>query len=423
MPVSLVIGGQWGDEGKAKIVDTIGRHADYVVRFQGGANAGHTVIVGKELFKFHLVPSGILYPHITCILGGGMVIDPLALIGEIDELTSRGIDVDGRIFVSGQAHVVLPHHIITDMETEERQGVGRIGSTGKGIMPAYRDKIGRNGMRMCDFLLDSRQFAGYLSRKIKDKNALLRGHGFKTVSSTRTVERFVEARKRLIPLIRDTRPILWEALEKKKMVLFEGAQGTLLDIDHGTYPFVTSSSVSAGGVALGAGIPPSAIKRVIGVFKAYCTRVGNGPFPTEQKGRIGERLREIGHEYGTTTGRPRRCGWFDAVAARTAIKLNGITEIALTKLDVLDTFHSIRICTSYKIGTREVEYFPVDTRALNRARPRYIEVEGWDRCIGSDSKTLPAKARAYVELLEQHVGCKITMISLGPERRAMLRMA
>jgi adenylosuccinate synthase len=403
-------------------VDTIGRRADYVVRFQGGANAGHTVIVGTERFKFHLVPSGILYPHVTCILGGGMVIDPLALISEMDAITARGIDVEGRIFVSGQAHVVLPHHIVMDMETEKRQGVGRIGSTGKGIMPAYRDKIGRNGMRMCDFLLDSKQFAGYLTRKIKDKNAVLRGHDFKTVSSARTVERFIEARKRLLPLIKDTRPILWEALERGKSVLFEGAQGTLLDIDHGTYPFVTSSSVTAGGAALGAGIPPSAIKRVIGVFKAYCTRVGNGPFPTEQKGRIGEKLRAIGHEYGTTTGRPRRCGWFDAVAARTAIKLNGISEIALTKLDVLDTFATIKICTGYRIGNKEVEYFPVDTRVLNRSKPQYLEVEGWNQITGADAKVLPAKARNFVKTLEQLVGCKITMISLGPERQATLRV-
>lgn len=422
MPVSLVIGGQWGDEGKAKIVDNLARRVDYVVRFQGGANAGHTVMVGDERFKFHLIPAGILYPHLKCVLGGGMVIDPLSLCNEIDEVVERGIAVEDRILISEQAHVVLPYHIAMDSGDERRQGKRRIGSTKKGIMPAYRDKVGRSGMRMVDFLLDRQAFTQSVRKRIRARNIILTGQGFDSVPVKETIERFLEARDRLRPLICDTRLVLWDAFEKKKSLLYEGAQGTMLDIDHGTYPFVTSSSVTASGAAAGSGLPPSVFRRVIGVFKGYCTRVGNGPFPTEQRGRVGDRLREIGGEYGTTTGRPRRCGWFDAVAARTSIKLNGITEIALTKLDVLDSFKTIKVCTSYQAGKRTFEYFPVDTRLVERCRPRYMEIEGWNSETGPDLKRAPRRALAYVRTLEKLLGCRVSMISFGPQRRATLRV-
>jgi adenylosuccinate synthase len=421
MSVSLVIGGQWGDEGKAKIVDNLARKADYVVRFQGGANAGHTVVVKGERFAFHLVPSGILYPRVTCIIGGGMVIDPFALLEEIDGIIKRGVDVEGRIFISEQAHVVLPHHIVLDQGLEMRKGSRRIGSTGKGITPTYVDKIGREGVRMCDFLLAKGDFIAHLEEKLRMENKKLHSAGFKRISRSATINRMLEARARLRPLITDTRRILWNAIENRKVVLCEGAQGTLLDIDHGTYPFVTSSTVTAAGASQGTGIPPFAITKILGVFKAYCTRVGNGPFPTELPGRVGERMREIGGEYGTTTGRPRRCGWFDAAAARTVVKLNGIKEAALTKLDVLDTFSKIKVCTHYMVGKEKHEFFPVDTRFVHRCRPEYIVLEGWKTKI-EKNKPMPPRAREYVKTLEKLIGCRIRLISLGPERDALIRL-
>jgi adenylosuccinate synthase len=417
MPVTLIIGGQWGDEGKAKIIDHLARNADFVVRYQGGANAGHTVVVGEKRFAFHLVPSGILYPHITCIVGGGMVVDPIALVDEIRGVSREGIDVAGRIFISDQAHLVLPYHQLMDQGSEKKLGNARIGTTGKGIMPAYVDKVGRCGVRMSDLLRSSGDLTALISKKIREKNRQLKQLGFPTVPVKSSVENILRAKKKLQPMIIDTRPILWAAVEKGKSILCEGAQGTFLDIDHGTYPYVTSSYSSAGGAVVGTGLPPSAIGSVIGVFKAYCTRVGNGPFPTEEKRAIGDRLRDLGNEYGTTTGRPRRCGWFDAVAARTAVKLNGITEIALTKLDVLDTFDEIKVCTSYRSGKRELEYFPTDVRTVERCRPDYQIFEGWKVPSSTgDPSHLPHRAEEYVHYLEELVRCKIKLISTGPER-------
>ncbi|NIM19043.1 MAG: adenylosuccinate synthase [Candidatus Latescibacteria bacterium] len=422
MSVTLIVGGQWGDEGKAKIIDILARDADYVVRFQGGANAGHTVVVGKECFKFHLVPSGILYPDITCVLGGGMVIDPLALAEEIEFIKSRGIDVRDRIFVSEQAHVVLPHHILMDRSQEAKKGSGKIGSTGRGITPAYMDKVGREGMRMGEFLRSSEEFRSIVRKKVTEKNRLLRLFGFPAISPSKTEKDFLAARRKLKPLIADTRIMLWDAIEKNKRIFCEGAQGALLDVDHGTYPFVTSSSAIAGGAAVGAGLPPSSIRRIIGVLKAYCTRVGNGPFPTEDKGKNGDRLRDLGQEYGTTTGRPRRCGWFDAVAARTTTKLNGVTEIALTKLDILVGFDKIKICTAYRIGKKRIEYFPTDSRILAKCRPEYEVIDGWKTpTLVGGSLRLSKQAEHYVQLLEKLIGCKITMVSLGPERHAVVQ--
>jgi adenylosuccinate synthase len=420
MPVTLIVGGQWGDEGKAKIIDHLGLASEFVVRFQGGANAGHTVVVGSDRFAFHLVPSGILYPNITCILGGGMVIDPAALVNEIEGVKKRGIDVEGRVFVSAQAHVVLSYHQMLDRGTEEQQGKRKIGTTQKGIAPAYTDKVSRTGIRMSDLLKRPADLTDLLRQKVRDKNRILKSAGMDTVSPKKTVEAVLAARKKLLPIITDTRVLLWDALEKGQSILCEGAQGALLDIDHGTYPYVTSSSAVAGGAAIGTGLPPSSFTRVIGTFKAYCTRVGNGPFPTEDLTRTGEELRRIGNEYGTTTGRPRRCGWFDAVAARTVVKLNGITEIALTKLDVLDSFECIKVCTSYKLGKRQIDYFPVDTGLLDRCKPQYHEFEGWQTpTAGLVVSSLPAAAIDYIRRLEELVDCRVSMVSVGPERGAI----
>ncbi len=423
MSVSLVIGGQWGDEGKAKIIDSLGGGVDYIVRFQGGANAGHTVVVGDEVFAFHLVPSGILYPGVRCILGGGMVIDPISLVDEISLIRKRGIKIKGRILISAQAHVVLPHHIAADKHSEKRKGKSRIGSTGRGIAPAYEDKVGRSGLRMCDMLFGDKVFEEKLRARIRSKNREFRLMGMNSLSMQKTVSKMIDARKILKPMIVDTRQLLWKAADQKKTILLEGAQGTLLDIDHGTYPFVTSSSVIAGGASVGTGIPPSAVKKIIGVFKAYCTRVGNGPFPTEERGALGNKLREKGREFGTTTGRPRRCGWFDAVAARTAVRLNGITEIALSKLDVLDSFKTIKICAEYGMGRKKLHYFPADTALLERVKPRYIKMDGWGVvCESRSFDDLPAGARKFVRTLEKLIDCRIRMISMGPERGELMRL-
>jgi adenylosuccinate synthase len=423
MPVTLIIGGQWGDEGKegkAKIIDHLAPTSDIVVRYQGGANAGHTVVVGDDRFAFHLVPSGILYPEVTCILGGGMVIDPIALVREIEGVKARGVNVSGRVFISSQAHVVLPYHKALDRGSEEKKGRDKIGTTQKGISPAYSDKVARTGVRMSDLAKGPSEVTELLRKRVREKNRLLKDMGVRPVSPKETVDSILAARKKLLPMITDTRPILWDALDDGRSILCEGAQGTLLDIDHGTYPYVTSSSAAAGGAAIGAGLPPSSFTRVIGIFKAYCTRVGNGPFPTEDDGEDGERLRQVGNEYGTTTGRPRRCGWFDAVAARTVVKLNGITDIALTKLDVLDGFGKIKLCTSYKVGNKTLDYFPTDTSLLDKCRQQYEEAEGWGvPTAGLSASTLPPQVTDYIRRLESLVGCRVSFASVGPERGAI----
>jgi len=423
MPVTLVVGGQWGDEGKAKIIDYLARHMDYVVRFQGGANAGHTVVVGKQRFAFHLVPSGILYPDVTCVLGGGMVIDPSALVAEIEGVAERGIDVKGRILVSSQAHLVLPYHFALDAGSEARRNDGGIGTTKRGISPAYADKVRRDGIRMSDLLRRDKDLEELLRMRIREKNRRLKAMGETTVSPRKVVSSLFEARRTIKPIVCDTRPILWDAVEVGKRVLCEGAQGALLDIDHGTYPYVTSSSATAGGAAIGSGLPPSSFGRVVGIFKAYCTRVGNGPFPTEDFGAQGDRLRDIGNEYGTTTGRSRRCGWFDAVAARTVVRLNGVTEIALTKLDVLDTFTRIKVCTSYKAGRNTLDTFPADAHQLESVKPHYETLPGWEEpTAGKRLAQLPPAALAYVQALEDLAGCRVGLLSTGPERRAIIKI-
>lgn len=424
MSVWLIIGGQWGDEGKAKIVDYLAEDTDYVVRYQGGANAGHTVVTDGQRYAFHLLPSGVLYPKVTCLLGGGMVIDPFALVREIENVERGGIEITNRLLVSEQAHVVLPHHIALDGALEDKLGSSSIGTTRKGITPAYADKIGRKGLRMGELRRSRSDLEARLIKHLREKNRVLKEAGVPAVPVKKTVEQLLSVRRRLGSLIVDTRVVLWSAIEKRRKILLEGAQGTLLDIDHGTYPFVTSSHPSIGGALTGTGLPASAVDKVLGIFKAYCTRVGNGPFPTEARRRKGERLRERGQEYGTTTGRPRRCGWFDAVAARTAVKLNGITEIALTKLDVLDDFDEIKVCTSYRLGRNRVEYFPTDTSVLTRCKPHYEVLEGWRQQTGGGRRTdLPRSAAAYVSYLEELVGCRIELVSCGPDRDAMIRRA
>jgi len=424
MSITLVVGGQWGDEGKAKIIDCLARDAKFVVRFQGGANAGHTVVVGEERFAFHLVPSGILYPKTKCVLGGGMVIDPIELVKEIDLIKSRGIDVRDRIFISSQAHAVLPHHILMDRGSEEKMGIRRIGTTGRGIAPTYIDKVGREGFRMGEFLNPPEVFSEYVRKVARDKNRRLARMGLTSVSPSKMEHEFSRVRRKLRPMITDTRIMLWDAIDRGESILCEGAQGALLDIDHGTYPFVTSSSSTAGGAAVGAGIPPSAIQRVVGILKAYCTRVGNGPFPTEDTGPFGEQMRDIGREFGTTTGRPRRCGWFDAVVARTAARLNGFTEIALTKLDVLNGFDEIQVCTHYRLGRSRVDYFPTDAKIVARCKPQYEKLPGWKAPLSSTvDAPLPRKAMNYIRTLEKLIGCKISMVSLGPERKSIVELA
>jgi adenylosuccinate synthase len=423
MPVTLVVGGQWGDEGKAKIIDYLARGMDIVVRYQGGANAGHTVVVGSERFAFRQVPSGILYPRVTCVLGGGMVIDPHALIAEIDEIAARGVDVDGRILISAQAHLVLPYHILLDCESEDRRGEGGIGTTRKGISPAYADKARREGIRASDLTRSPTDLRRLVEDHVRENNRILKLRGAKTLSPKRVADDMLQARRRLLPMVTDTRPVLWRAVEEKKHVLCEGAQGSLLDIDHGTYPFVTSSSCTAGGAAIGTGLAPAGFDAIVGIFKAYCTRVGNGPFPTEDRGAAGRKLREIGREYGTVTGRPRRCGWFDGVAARTVVKLNGVTDVALTKLDVLDAFDSIRVCTSYRVGKSTIDVFPADARTVAGARPQYEELPGWKQTTtGCKLEDLPQRAMDYIRRMEELIGCRIHLVSLGPERSAMLRL-
>jgi adenylosuccinate synthase len=424
MSVSVIIGGQWGDEGKAKIIDYLARDADYVVRYQGGANAGHTVVADGKRFAFHLVPSGVLYPTVSCVLGGGMVIDPLALAAEIDEIVAEGIDVDGRIVISEQAHLVMPYHIALDGASETKLGKRAIGTTRKGIGQTYTDKAARRGVRAGDFLRTRSDLEQLLTKKIRKNNRMIRRLGGSPVPVTKTVAELLRVKRELEPLITDTRVVLWKALDENRNILLEGAQGTFLDLDHGTYPFVTSSNPTVGGAIVGTGLPVQALVRIIGIFKAYCTRVGNGPFPTEDLRKKGEKLRELGNEYGTTTGRPRRCGWFDAVAARTAVRLNGMTEIALTKLDVLDTFDEIKVCTSYRCGGSRLEYFPNDVRSLARCKPHYEVMEGWKESTNSAERSeLPRKAAAYVSYLEELIGCRVNLVSTGPERAAMIKLS
>ncbi len=423
MANTIVLGMQWGDEGKGKIVDLICPAFDAVARFQGGDNAGHTVKFADRHFALHLLPSGILQPEMRCVLGNGMVIRPQALFEEVDEIRDAGVDVEGRLLVSDRAQVILPTHIALDQARENARGDRKIGTTVRGIGPAYESKAGRYGVRCGDLL--SRDLEDRLTvqrRTIAAQLADLEAEPPPTVAEM--VEECRAWGERLRPYVYDTVDLLNRWIDDGDSVLFEGAQGALLDIDHGTYPYVTSSSVVAGGVCAGTGVPPTRLTGVLGVIKAYTTRVGGGPFLTELLDDSGEHLRRRGNEFGTTTGRPRRCGWLDAVAARYSRRLNGTDVLAVTKLDVLDELETIRLCVAYRIDGREVRDFPMDLAVLERAEPVYRDVPGWQQStIGIlDEQDLPAAARDYLTILEQEVGAPVGLVSTGPRREETILM-
>jgi adenylosuccinate synthase len=410
-----VLGAQWGDEGKGKIVDLLTPHFAAVARYQGGHNAGHTVYVEGRKFVLHLIPSGILHPGVTCIIGNGVVIDPQALFREIDELQRLGTSVDGRLLISEKAHVILPYHRELDVLSEARRGERKIGTTSRGIGPAYEDKIGRRGIRVCDLLGDRDALAQEVRENVSARNRIIRDS---TLDWEPLFEQIVADGERMRPWVGDCSLVLHDLIRRGEPVMFEGAQATLLDIDHGTYPFVTSSNASVGGVCTGLGVPPRAIGGVLGVAKAYTTRVGEGPLPTELSGALADRLRESGQEYGASTGRPRRCGWFDAVVVRYSARVNGLDAIALTKLDVLDGLTEVLICTGYRTSNGMITDFPADLKTLANAEPVYVRVPGWSsptRGI-TDFARLPAEARRYVHKLEEVTGVACAIISTGSDR-------
>ncbi len=417
MPVIAVIGAQWGDEGKGKVVDLLAEKANVVVRFSGGDNAGHTVVNPYGKFALQLVPSGIFSSQAVCIIGNGVVINPAVLIDEIDQLNQRGVDTS-RLFISDRAHLIMPYHILLDGLEDEARGAKAIGTTRKGIGPAFADKVARYGIRAGD-LLDREAFLERLRFVLDYKNTILtKVYGVEPLSLGEVYKQYCQYGERLAPYIRETTIMLEEALNREEMVLLEGAQGTLLDPGFGTYPFVTSSSPLAGEGCLGAGIGPTKINRVLGVFKAYCSRVGTGPMPTELKDETGDLIRERGHEYGTVTGRPRRCGWFDAVAARFSTRINGFTGAAITRLDILDTLPHLKICVGYKVDGQTIDYFPANIATLEKCQPIYEELPGWQSPISHirEYEQLPLEARRYVARLEELISCPANLISVGSAR-------
>jgi len=418
MSATVIVGGQWGDEGKAKVVDFLMHDHDVVIRFQGGANAGHTVVTDAGRFAFHQIPSGVLYASVTGILGNGMVIEPFALLDELKELTSRGIDVGGRMFISSAAQIVMPYHRILDNLMEADLKGQSIGSTGKGIGPAYGDKHMRSGLRMGVFLLDKEELYDIVKAKVEAGNRLLGLLGGPPLSSEKVASDFARIRDLVSRFVVDTQELVHTMKAQGKRILLEGAQGTLLDIDHGTYPFVTSSSCTIGGALTGTGLATRDIGRVIGIFKSYVTRVGNGPMPSELAGAEGVELRERGKEYGTTTGRPRRCGWFDLVAGRYSVRLNGYDEIALTKLDVISGLRGIKLCTAYELNGKRIVSFPQSLSDLAKCRPVFEEMPGWSAGeIRVDQfSEFPVRARRFIERLEGELGVPVSFISTGPAR-------
>lgn len=417
MPVLAVIGGQWGDEGKGKVVDFLSSRAHMVARFSGGNNAGHTVINEKGTFRMHLIPSGIFHPHVTCIIGHGVVIDPKVLLEELDTLHRSGIDTS-RLYISDRAHVIMPYHVLLDGLEEEKRGAGAIGTTRKGVGPAYADKAARIGIRMGD-LLQPESFRKRLETALAQKNALLtRVFDRPPLSFEDIYERYLEYGRMLAPRIRECTGLVVEAVQRGDTVILEGAQGTLLDLELGTYPYVTSSYPTVGGACAGLGLSPRWITGILGVFKSYITRVGGGPLPTLMEKEIEDEVRERGHEYGTTTGRPRRCGWFDGVAARYAVAVNGFTALAITRLDILSDLPYLRICTSYEVEGKTLSSFPGDASILERCRPIYEEMPGWKGTLQGIRKfeDLPPHAQEYIGKIEQITACPVAMISVGPRR-------
>lgn len=416
MANTILVGAQWGDEGKGKIIDVLTEDAEIVVRTQGGNNAGHTVYVAGKKYVLHLIPSGILRSRKTCVIGNGTVIDPIGLMGEIVGLREQGIKVSKNLLVSETAHVVFPYHRELDMIRELGKGKKKIGTTKRGIGPCYGDKAARTGIRIVDLVRPDR-LKELLRAKIKENNEVLRAFDVKPLSFARVFEQYAAAGKFLAPFVADTVVYLHHATQRKADVLFEGAQGTFLDIDHGTYPYVTSSNTTSGGACTGSGVPPHRMDRVVGVMKAYTTRVGEGPLPTEEA-EVSDMLHGLGREFGATTGRARRCGWFDAVATRYAAMVNGIDELAVTNLDGLDTVATIKVCTEYRIGRRRVEHVPNDINELAECRPVYREFPGWQTSTSGARtwKDLPAKAQNYLKAIAELTGAKLKIASVGPGR-------
>ncbi len=423
MPATVVVGTQWGDEGKGKLTDLLSKEMDVVVRYQGGHNAGHRIVVDGEAFALQLVPSGILYPSVTPVIGNGVVVDPGVLLAEIDTLEAKGVDTSA-LLVSGNAHLIMPYHQELDRVTERFLGKNALGTTKRGIGPAYADKATRVGLRVQD-LLDEKIFRQKLDVVLKEKNAILaKVYNRLPLNANEIADRYLnEYRPRLAPLIADTVTFLHNALAAGRHVLLEGAQATFLDLDHGTYPFVTSSNPVAGGACTGSGLGPRDIDRIVGIAKAYVTRVGAGPFPTEVEGDLGELLVTRGHEFGTNTGRRRRVGWFDAVMARQAVRLNSLTEIALTKLDVLDTLETINVCVAYEADGVRYDYPPYHQSVFHSVTPVYETFEGWqsDLTAFTSYADMPAAARAYVSFLEQTIGVAISVVGVGPGREQYVR--
>ncbi|MFZ5996904.1 MAG: adenylosuccinate synthase [Nitrospirota bacterium] len=418
MSTVVIVGAQWGDEGKGKIVDVLTEKADVVARYQGGNNAGHTVVINNEKYILHLIPSGILHKGKKCIIGNGVVIDPAALIAEMDGLKEKGIDIDSNLLVSKSAHVIMPYHMAIEKEHENKKGNNKIGTTGRGIGPSYTDKIARHGIRMMD-LLNPAVFKEKLSVNLATINFLLENMYHATpLNADDIYARYMKYAERLAPCITDTDIVVNEAIEAKRNVLFEGAQGTLLDIDHGTYPFVTSSSTIAGGACTGLGVGPTKINKVVGIVKAYTTRVGSGPFPTELKDDLGEMIRQKGGEFGATTGRARRCGWLDMLILKHAKRINGLTGIALTKLDILDGLEAVKICVGYKYNGKIYEEFPKEIEILENCKPVYKRFKGWsESTIGiKEFDKLPENARKYIKTIERMLKVKVQIISTGQKR-------
>jgi adenylosuccinate synthase len=422
MPNTILVGAQWGDEGKGKIIDFLTDEADIVVRSQGGNNAGHTIVIGGEKYVLHLIPSGILRRSKTCVIGNGVVLDPVSLVGEIDGLLARGVKIGKNLLISDAAHLVLPYHRSLDELREVQKGSKKIGTTKRGIGPAYADKASRTGLRMSD-LMRPDVFTAKLTQRVKENNAILKSHGLAPLNGKKILQDYLAAGEKLRPFVTNTVIFLHRALELKQNMLFEGAQGTFLDIDHGTYPFVTSSNTTAGGASTGSGVPPHRIDSVLGVMKAYTTRVGEGPFATEDEG-LSDRLHAMGREYGATTGRARRCGWFDAVSTRYSTMVNGIDKIAITNLDGLDGVETIRICVAYRLDGKVIDFPPTDSDDLSRCEPVYVEMPGWLKGTEKARKfsELPPKARAYVKKISELTGAKLSIVSIGPGRAQTIQL-
>ena len=422
MPNTILVGAQWGDEGKGKIIDFLTEEADIVVRSQGGNNAGHTVIIGGRKFTLHLIPSGILRTGKACVIGNGVVVDPLDLIRELVSLRKQGVTVAGNLFISDCAHVVFPYHRMLDECRERAKGDKKIGTTKRGIGPCYGDKVERTGLRMGD-LVHPKTFAEKFQAKVEENNKILEAFGEKPIDFLEVKKAYLAAARKLAPYITNTVVYLHEAIKAGRNILFEGAQGTFLDLDHGTYPYVTSSNTTAGGACTGTGVPPHRIDRVIGVMKAYTTRVGEGPFPTENQ-EISDMLHAMGREFGATTGRPRRCGWFDSVATRYSSMINGIDELAVTNLDGLDHVENIKVCVAYKLGNKTLTVPPSDMRQLKRCVPIVIELPGW-KASTAQARTyreLPSKARNYLKKIAGLTGPKLSIVSVGADREQTIRL-